>query len=163
MCARWRSTAATAAAVTASTIWFKGGVGSASEAFTVLEIGAREGRRCVARGLHIRGGNEGMSPSSFAALNIMVLAVGLVQSFGGAGRSRCPSQRRWPVSISLGRWRALHGGADRWWWRSHLLKTPSDLPRSWGGCRRAIVRRRWCHKPFPGGHGGAGSCLQPDR
>ena len=72
MCARWRSTAAIAAAVTASTIWFKGGGGgSASEAFTVLEIGAREGRRCVARGLHIRGGNEGMSPSSSAAWNIM--------------------------------------------------------------------------------------------
>ena len=47
-----------------------GGGGSASEAFTVLEIGAREGRRCVARGLHIRGGHEGMSPSSSAAWNI---------------------------------------------------------------------------------------------
>ena len=70
MRARWPSTAAIAAAVTASTIWFKEEGGSASEAFTVLEIGAREGRRCVARGLNIRGGNDGVSLSSSAAWNI---------------------------------------------------------------------------------------------
>ena len=59
---------AIAAAVTASIIWFKeGGGGSALEAFTVLEIGAREGRRCVARGLNIRGGNDGVSLLSSAA------------------------------------------------------------------------------------------------
>ena len=67
MCARRRLTAAIAAAVTASTIWFKEGRGSASEAFTVLEIGAREGGRCVARGLNNRGGNDGVSLSSSAA------------------------------------------------------------------------------------------------
>ena len=48
-----------------------GGGGAASEAFTVLEVGAREGRHCVAGGLNIRGGNDGVSPSSSAACNIM--------------------------------------------------------------------------------------------
>ena len=70
MCARWRSTAAIAAVVTASTICLKEGGGSASEAFTVLEIGAHEGRCCVTRGLNIRGGNDGVSLSCSAAWNI---------------------------------------------------------------------------------------------
>ena len=70
MCAEWRSTAAIAAAVTASTIWLKEGGGSALEAFTLLEIGAREGRHCVTRGLNIRGGNDGVSLSCSAAWNI---------------------------------------------------------------------------------------------
>ena len=55
---RWRSTAAIAAAVTASTIWLREGAEAASEpctvldrSCTVLDIGAREGRRCVTRGL----------------------------------------------------------------------------------------------------------------
>ena len=70
MCARWRSTAAIAAAVTASTIWFKEGGESASEAFIILELGTREGRRCVTGGLNIRGGNDGVSLSCSAAWNI---------------------------------------------------------------------------------------------
>ena len=41
MCARWRSTAAIAAAVTASTICLKEGAESVSESFTVQDIGAR--------------------------------------------------------------------------------------------------------------------------
>ena len=63
MCARWRSTAAIAATVTASTIWCREGGGSAPEAFTMLELGARGGRRCVTRGLNISGGNGGVSLS----------------------------------------------------------------------------------------------------
>ena len=56
---RWRSTAAIAAAVTASTICLREGAEAASEpctvldiakSCTVLDIGAREGRRCVTRG-----------------------------------------------------------------------------------------------------------------
>ena len=52
VCARWRSTAAIAAAVTASTIWFKEGRGSASEAFIMLELG-REGAGVALRGAYI--------------------------------------------------------------------------------------------------------------
>ena len=70
MCARWRSTVAIAAAVTASTIWFKEGGESASEAFIILELGTHEGRRCITRGLNIRGGNDGVSLSCSAAWNI---------------------------------------------------------------------------------------------
>ena len=70
MCARRRSTAAIAAAVTVSTICCKEGAESASEACTVLGIGAREGRRGVIRGLNMRGGNDGVSPSSSTAWNI---------------------------------------------------------------------------------------------
>ena len=61
----------------------------------MLELGAREGRRCVTRGLSIRGGNNGVSLSCFAAWNIKwVFAVDLVQSVGGAGRSHNPSRKR---------------------------------------------------------------------
>ena len=67
MCARWRSTAAIAVAVTAATIWFKEGGGSASEAYIILELGTCEGRRCVTRGLNICGGNDGVSLSCSAA------------------------------------------------------------------------------------------------
>ena len=113
---RWRSTAAIAAAVTASTICLREGAEAASEprtvldrsctvldigaregavseprtvldigarkgaaseprtvldrSCTVLDIGAREGRRCVTRGLKIRGGNDGVSLSVSAAWNI---------------------------------------------------------------------------------------------
>ena len=74
---RWRSTAAIAAAVTASTIWLREGAEAASEpctvldrSCTVLDIGAREGRRCVTRGLKILGGNDGVSLSVSAAWNI---------------------------------------------------------------------------------------------
>ena len=66
MCARWLSTAAIAAAVTASTTCLKEGAESASESFTVQDIGAR----CVRRGLNIRGGNDGVSPSGSAAWNM---------------------------------------------------------------------------------------------
>ena len=85
MCARWRSTAAIATTVSASPIWFKEGGGSASDAFIMLELGAREGRRCVTWGLNIRGGSNGVSLSCFTAWNIKwVFAVDLVQSVGGA-------------------------------------------------------------------------------
>ena len=97
---RWRSTAAIAAAVTASTICLREGAeaasgprtvldrsctvldigareGAASEprtvldrSCTVLDIGAREGRRCDTRGLKILGGNDGVSLSVSAAWNI---------------------------------------------------------------------------------------------
>ena len=79
MRSRWRSTAAIAAAVTASTICFKEGGEAASEPCTVLDvaescmvlgIGAREGRPCVTRGLNILGGNDGVSLSGSAAWNI---------------------------------------------------------------------------------------------
>ena len=111
---RWRSTAAIAVAVTASTICFKEGAEAASEPCTVLDIGAREGRHCVTRGLNILGVNDGVSLSGSAAWNITgVLAVGLVQFFADAVRSRYPSQRRWTVSSSLGRWRVRHDGVDR--------------------------------------------------
>ena len=71
MCARWRSTAAIAAAVTASTSWCREGGGSAPEAFTMLGFGARGGRRCVERGLNIRGGKGGVSlPLCSTAWNI---------------------------------------------------------------------------------------------
>ena len=70
MRSRWRSTAAIAAAVTASTICFKEGAEAASEPCTVLDIGAREGRRCVTRGLNILGGNDGVSLSGSAAWDI---------------------------------------------------------------------------------------------
>ena len=76
---RWRSTATIAAAVTASTICLREGAEAASEpctvldvakSCTVLDIGAREGRRCVTRGLKILGGNDGVSLSVSAAWNI---------------------------------------------------------------------------------------------
>ena len=74
---RWRSTAAIAAAVTASTICLREGAEAASEpctvldrSCTVLDIGAREGRRCVTRGLKFLGGNDGVSLSVSAAWNI---------------------------------------------------------------------------------------------
>ena len=74
---RWRSTAAIAAAVTASTICLREGAEATSEpctvldrSCTVLDIGAREGRRCVTRGLKILGGNDGVSLSVSAAWNI---------------------------------------------------------------------------------------------
>ena len=76
---RWRSTAAIAAAVTASTICLREGAEAASEPCTALDIaksctvqdiGAREGRRCVTRGLNILGGNDGVSLSVSAAWNI---------------------------------------------------------------------------------------------
>ena len=71
MCARWRSTAAIAAAVTASTICCREGGGSALGAFSMLEFVAREGRRCVSRGLNIRDGNGGPSlPLRSAAGNM---------------------------------------------------------------------------------------------
>ena len=57
--------------MTSSTICFKEGAKSASEPFTVLDIGAREGGRCVTRGLNIRGGNNGVAPSGSAAWNII--------------------------------------------------------------------------------------------
>ena len=62
MCARWRSTAAIAAAVTASTICCREGGESAPWAFSMLEFTTRRGRRCVcSRCLDIRGGNGGAS------------------------------------------------------------------------------------------------------
>ena len=74
---RWRSTAAIAAAVTASTICLREGAEAASEpctvldrSCTVLDIGAREGRRCVTRGLKVLGGNDGVSLSVSAAWDI---------------------------------------------------------------------------------------------
>ena len=36
----------------------------------MLKLGARGGRRCVTRGLNIRGGNDGVSLSRSAAWNI---------------------------------------------------------------------------------------------
>ena len=64
-------------AVTASTICLREGAEAASEpctvldrSCTVLDIGAREGRRCVTRGLKILGGNDGVSLSVSAAWNI---------------------------------------------------------------------------------------------
>ena len=62
MCARWRSTAAIAAAMTASTMCCKEGGRSAPGAFSMREFATRVGRRCVcSRCLDIRGGNGGVS------------------------------------------------------------------------------------------------------
>ena len=43
------------------------GGGPAPEAFTMLELGARGGRRCVTRGPKLRGGNGGVSLSLCSA------------------------------------------------------------------------------------------------
>ena len=62
MCARWRSTAAFAAAATASTICCRERGESAPGTFSVLEFATRGGRRCIcSRYLDIRGGNGGAS------------------------------------------------------------------------------------------------------
>ena len=113
MCARWRSTAVIAAAVTASTIWFKEGGGSASEAFTILELGVREGRRCVIRSLNICGGNDSVSLSCSAAWNIT----------GGTCRRSCPvcrgcgpKSRSEPERVArFGFPRPLEGSSRRRW------------------------------------------------
>ena len=47
-----------------------GGGGSASEAFIILELVTLEGKRCVTRGLNIRGGNDGVSLSRSTSWNI---------------------------------------------------------------------------------------------
>ena len=68
MCARWRSTAATAAGVAASTICFRVGGESAPGASSMLKFATRGGRRCVcSRYLEIRGGNGGASLSLCSA------------------------------------------------------------------------------------------------
>ena len=68
MCARWRSTAANAAAVTASTICCREGGESAPGASSILIFATRGGRRCVcSRRLDIRGGNGGASLSLCSA------------------------------------------------------------------------------------------------
>ena len=119
---RWRSTAAIAAAVTASTICLREGAEAASEpctvldrsctvldigaregaaaeprtvldkSCTVLDIGAREGRRCVTRGLNIFGGNDGVSLSDSAAWNI---------TGGTCRRSRSVLRGCWPLGAEL--------------------------------------------------------------
>ena len=60
MCARWRSSAAIAAAVTASIICCKEGDDSVPEAFAMLGVATHGGGRC-SRCLNIRGGNGGAS------------------------------------------------------------------------------------------------------
>ena len=68
MCARWRSTAAIAAAVTASTICCREGGESAPGAYSALVFATRGGRRCVcSRHLDIHGGNGGESLSLCSA------------------------------------------------------------------------------------------------
>ena len=153
--------AAIAAAVTASTICCKEGAESASDACTVLGIGAREGRRCVIRGLSMRGGNDGVSTFSSAAWNI---------TGGTCRRSRSVRWGCGPESLSepekVARFefpRPLEGSSRRRWpvvVEESLARTPSGWrgpSRSYGGCREAIVHRRWYHKPLPRGHGGGGS------
>ena len=125
---RWRSTAAIAAAVTASTICLREGAEAASEPCTVLDIarsctvldtGAREGRRCVTRGLKILGGNDGVSPSVSAAWNITGgtcrRSRSVLRGCGAESLSEpekvvrlefprpleCSSRRRWPVGAEL--------------------------------------------------------------
>ena len=96
---RWRSTAAIAAAVTASTICLREGAEAASEPCTVLDrsckvldIGARERRRCVTRGLKIFGGNDGVSLSDSAAWNI---------TGSTCRRSRSVLRGCWPLGAEL--------------------------------------------------------------
>ena len=68
MCARWQSTAAIAAAVTASTICCREGGESAPGASSLLKSTTRGGRRCAcSRCLDIRGGNGGASLSLCSA------------------------------------------------------------------------------------------------
>ena len=68
MRARWRSTAAVAAAVIASTICCIEGGESAPGAYSALVSATRKGRRCAcSRRLNIRGGNGGASLSSCSA------------------------------------------------------------------------------------------------
>ena len=68
MCARLRSTAAIAAAVTASTICCREGGELAPGASSMLEFATRGGRRCVcSRCLDILGGNGGASLSLCSA------------------------------------------------------------------------------------------------
>ena len=116
---RWRSTAAIAAVVTASIICLREGAEAASEPCTVLDIGAREGRRCVTRGLEILGGNDGVSLSVSAAWNITGGTCRRLRSvLRGCGaeslsepekvaRLEFPrplegsSRRRWPVGAEL--------------------------------------------------------------
>ena len=163
MCAKWWSTAAIAAALTASTIWFKEGGGSAPEAFTMLELGVRGGRRCVTQGLNIRGENGGVSLSlCSAAWNIK----------GGTCRLSRPVRRGCrPESLSevpekvprLAFPRPLEGSSRRRCpvvEEEHCLKNQSGryvvLQRFRGGSHGAIAHRRGCHRPLPGGHGGVG-------
>ena len=169
MCARWRSTAAIAAAVTASTICCREGGRSAPEAFTMLEFVARGGGRCVTRGLNIRGGNGGVSlPLRSAAIYKKVLSVCLVLCVGGAGRSHyLMCLRRWSVWRSHGRSNGLRSGAVRWWWRSRWQKNQPDQDgvskRCRGGSHGPIARRLGCHRPIPRGHGGVGWRSPPGR
>ena len=65
--------------------------GSASKAFIMPKLGTREGRRCVTRGLNIRGGNDGVSLSRSAAWNI---------KGGNCRRSRPVRQGCEPESLS---------------------------------------------------------------
>ena len=68
MCARWQSTAAIAAAVTASTKGCREGGESAPGASSMVKFALRGGRRCVClRCLDIRGGNGGASLSLCSA------------------------------------------------------------------------------------------------
>ena len=124
MRSRWRSTAAIAAAVTASTICLREGAEAASEpctvldiaeSCTVLDIGAREARRCVTRGLNILGGNDGVSLSVSAAWNITGGTCRRSRSvLRGCGAEPLsepekvarlefprPTRRRWPVGAEL--------------------------------------------------------------
>ena len=67
MCARWRSTAAIAAAVTASTICCREG-GESAPASSMLVFATRGGRHFVcSQRLDIRGGNGGASLSLCSA------------------------------------------------------------------------------------------------
>ena len=165
---RWRSTAAIAAAVTTSTICLREGAEAASEpctvlgmakSCTVLDIGARKGRRCVTRGLKILGGNGGVSLSVSAAWNITGGTCRRSRSvLGGAARSRYPSPRRLSVWSSLGRWRVPRGGVGRWGLSCRLSKKILTGWRGsfkiYEGCRGANARREGCHKPRPGGREG---------
>ena len=101
------------------TICFKEGAESASEPCTVLDTGAREGRRCVTRGLNIFGGNDGETSSGSAAWNITGVTYRRSRSvLRGCGaeslsepekvaRLEFPrplegsSRRRWPVGAEL--------------------------------------------------------------
>ena len=57
----------------------------------MLELGTRGGRRCVTRGLNIRGGNDGVSLSCSAAWNI---------KWGTCRRSRPVRRGCGPESLS---------------------------------------------------------------
>ena len=100
MCARWRSTAAIATAVIASTICCIEGGKSAPGAYSALVSATREGRRCAcSRRLDIRGGNGGASLSlcpqrEICAGVLAICRVDLVLRVRRADGSRYPKSRK---------------------------------------------------------------------